>query len=345
MFGSRSPGIKTNEGIPMANEHYHTNDRGVRVTAGADERISSGEVFSDPYMDIVLVLALTAIAILSLFLSGAEYAFIRLPLAIAFFMFLPGYAFVAALFPGKDDIGLIARLSLSGGLSLVFSPLIGFALNYTVLGVRSLPLAAGIGSFIALCMIVTVLRRLLRPRSERFGIDIAAPIGIAREWLWPGDRKGSEKTVTIMLLISVLLVIATIALMAAMPIQHERYTEFYIYGSNGTIAEYPLNFVLGETRPVIAGIANHEGGPMAYDLLVTIDGTGDERQQLFAERIVVGDNQTLEKVINVTPGRTGDHMNLMFLLYADGERGTPYRACNLWVNVSQFSGDDLVIPV
>lgn len=323
----------------MANQHYNTDDRSVRVTTDSDR------VLSDPFMDLVLVLALTAIAILSQFLSGAEYAIIRLPLAIMFFMFLPGYTFIAALFPGKDDIGLIARLSLSGGLSLVVSPLIGFALNYTIWGVRSLPMAAGIAAFIALCLAVTTFRRIMLPRSERFGIDIFTPVNAARAWLWPGEKIGGEKTVTIMLLVSLVLVIATIALMAAMPIQHERYTEFYIYGDNGTIAEYPLNFVIGEARPVTVGIVNHEGNPMAYNLTVTLDGTGDEREQIYAERIVMGDNETLEKAIYLTPGRMGDHMNMMFLLYVDGEPGTPYRACNLWVNVTPFSGDALVIPV
>jgi uncharacterized membrane protein len=38
-------------------------------------------------------------------------------------------------------------------------------------------------------------------------------------------------------------------------------------------------------------------------------------------------------------------MNMMFLLYVDGKPETPYRACNLWVNVSQLSQDALVMPV
>lgn len=323
----------------MANQHFNTNDRSVQVTTD-----SSG-LFSNTFTDLVIVLALAAITILSMFLSGAEYAIIRLPLVIAFFMFLPGYAFIAALFPGKNDISIIARLSLSGGLSLVVSPLIGFALNYTALGISRLPMAAGVASFIAVCFVITVLRRIRLPVSERFGADIWALADAVRAGLWPGGKKGAEKTVTIMLLVSLVLVIATIALVAAVPIQHERYTEFYIYGNNSTIAEYPLDFVLGETRPVIVGIANHEGNPVAFNLVVTLDGIGKERQQIYAERIVMSDNETLEKAIYLTPGRAGNHMNMMFLLYVDGKPETPYRACNLWVNVSQLSNDALVMPV
>jgi uncharacterized membrane protein len=54
---------------------------------------------------------------------------------------------------------------------------------------------------------------------------------------------------------------------------------------------------------------------------------------LYSDHIVLGSNETLEKSISLTPDLAGDRMNVLFMLYVDSESGTPYRVCNLWVDV------------
>jgi uncharacterized membrane protein len=285
------------------------------------------------YADVIIVLALVAAALLSMYLPGADSSLLRFGMIIVLFLFLPGYAFVAALYPRLDGPSGIERMALSVGMSLVFSPLIGFALNFTTFGVRGLPMALSIVAFTLLFLAVTLLRRLRLPSADRFALDLGTPVHNVWSALSVHNKTGTDRTVTIMLIISVAFVIIAVGFLAAVPIKHEQYTEFYLYGKNSTIAEYPVNCNMGDTKPVIVGIANHEGMVMTYNLAVTIDGIGSQRQQIYSDRFVIADNDTVEKSIDLTIDRAGDHLNMQFLLYAEGIPDAPYRACNLWVNV------------
>ncbi len=292
-------------------------------------------ILSGTLTDAWVVMALVAATLLSIYVPAIERSFIQFGLAIVFFMFLPGYAFIAALFPRRSSIGIIERFALSAGMSLVISPLIGFWLNFTIVGIRTLPLTACIAGFTALCMAIALVRRILTPAGERYRLNLLWPLREAWSALWPGDKKGIDRTATVMVLASLAIAAITIAFVAAVPVQHEKYTELYLYGKNNTIAGYPLNFTLGETKPVIVGVANHEGTSMAYNLVVALDpGDGTQRHELYSDHIVLGNNETLEKAISLTPDRTGDRMNVLFMLYAGSTSGTPYRVCNLWVDVN-----------
>ena len=290
-------------------------------------------LFNGIYADAIIVLALTVAALLSMYLPGVNTSLLRFGMIIVLFLFLPGYAFVAALYPRQDGPAGIERMALSVGMSLVFSPLIGFALNFTTYGVRGLPMALSIAAFTLLFLAVALLRRRRVPSADRFALDLGTPVHNVWNALSVRNKTGTDRTATIMLIISVAFVIVTIGFLAAVPVKHEQYTEFYLYGKNSTIAEYPVKCNLGDTRPVIVGIANHEGTVMTYNLAVTIDGLGSQRRQIYSDRFVLADNDTLEKSINLTMDRAGDHLNLQFLLYVDGMPDAPYRACNLWVDV------------
>jgi uncharacterized membrane protein len=285
------------------------------------------------YADALIVLALVVAALLSMYVPGINDSILRFGMAIVLFMFLPGYALVAALYPRRNGPGGIERMALSAGMSLVISPLIGFALNFTTFGVRALPMALSIAFFTFLFIAVALLRRSLVPKAERFCLDLATPVSSLWNALSVRNKAGADRTATIVLLTSIALVIITIGFLVAAPIKHEQYTEFYLYGKNSTLAEYPVKCRLGDTRPVIVGIANHEGSVMTYNLAVTIDGIGSQRKQIYSDRFVLADNETLEKTIDLTLDMAGDHLNMQFLLYLDGVQDAPYRACNLWVDV------------
>ncbi len=55
----------------------------------------------------------------------------RILLGILSVLIFPGYALVAALFPGNKEIDWLERVGLSLGLSLAVLPLIGLVLVYT----------------------------------------------------------------------------------------------------------------------------------------------------------------------------------------------------------------------
>jgi uncharacterized membrane protein len=291
------------------------------------------DIFNGIYADVIIVLALVAAALLSMYVPGINESLLRFGMIIILFMFLPGYAFVAALYPRQSGPGGIERMALSAGMSLVISPLIGFVLNFTEFGVRTLPMAMSISVFTVFFIALALLRRSCVPQAQRYCLDLTTPVNNAWNALSLRNKTGIDRTATIMLLISVALVIITLTFLAAVPVKHEQYTEFYLYGKNSTLAEYPVRCNVGDTNPVIVGISNHEGTVMTYNLAVTIDGIGSQRKEIYSDRIVLADNDTIEKTINLTMSRAGDHLNLMFLLYVDGVQDAPYRACNLWVDV------------
>ncbi|HUL61549.1 MAG TPA: DUF1616 domain-containing protein [Methanocella sp.] len=282
--------------------------------------------------DAVLVTALALAGISAMYLPVIDQSVLRFGLAIVFFAFLPGYAFIAALFTGKEDLGPVERFVLSAGMSLVISPLIGFGLDLTPLGVRPLPAALGVGGFTVLFTLLSLARRSARPADLRFSLDLAKPALAAWDAMWPGNKDGSDRTATALLLAALALVAITLAALALAPAPTGGYTELYLYGNNSTIAGYPQHFTLGETKPVTVGIANHEGRDVSYVLAVTI-GDEQERQEIYRENVLLAQGQTLEKAINLTPDVTGISLDMQFLLYADGQTDEPYRSCNLWVEV------------
>jgi uncharacterized membrane protein len=73
--------------------------------------------------------------------------YLRYALGIIFLLFLPGFAFIKALFPAKapvktssENMDTIERVVLSFGMSLVLVPIVGLILNYTPWGIRLTPI-------------------------------------------------------------------------------------------------------------------------------------------------------------------------------------------------------------
>lgn len=90
---------------------------------------------------------------------------LRIVLGLPFVFFFPGYALMAALFPGKKGINTIERIALSFGISIAIVPLIGLILNYTRWGIRLEPVLYSVASFIFIASIVAWLRRRRLPEQ------------------------------------------------------------------------------------------------------------------------------------------------------------------------------------
>ena len=80
-------------------------------------------------------------------------AYIRNVLGIIFVLFLPGFAFIKALFPTtvplkttSESLDDIERVALSFGMSLALVPIVGLILNYTPWGIRLTPITLSLPS-------------------------------------------------------------------------------------------------------------------------------------------------------------------------------------------------------
>ncbi len=283
--------------------------------------------------DLKLVVGFIIIALAFIYVPVLNGTFVRSALGLAMVLFVPGYALIAALFPGKKDIDGIERMALSFGLSIAVSPLIGLGLNYTPWGIRLDPIVVCLTIFTAVCVLVANKRRHGLPGDERFCVDFTGIYKQLRGEVLAEDRTNLDKALTVVLIASILLSIVTLAYVIMVPKQGEKFTEFYILGPDGKADKYPTRFILGDSKPVIVGVVNHEYRNVTYDLVVALNDTASVTS-LHSERLTLGDNQTWEKPIELKPDRAGTNMKLEFLLYADGNMTAPYRECHLWVNVT-----------
>ena len=74
-------------------------------------------------------------------------------------LYLPGFTFIEALYPKKDELEELERFALGVGLSLALTPLVGFVLNYTPWGIRLNPITSAISLLTLTFGLVGVIRK------------------------------------------------------------------------------------------------------------------------------------------------------------------------------------------
>ncbi len=74
-------------------------------------------------------------------------------------VFVPGFAFVRALFPFERFIDRWERLALSCGLSIALAVLVGFGLNFTPWGITLIPTATVLAGITLACIFIALFRR------------------------------------------------------------------------------------------------------------------------------------------------------------------------------------------
>lgn len=108
----------------------------------------------------------------------------------------------------------------------------------------------------------------------------------------------------------------------------ERFTEFYILGSQGKADNYATELKLGEEGGVIVGIVNRELRKVSYRLEVTINQT--RNVELYP--IVLEHGEKWEEEVSFTPTEIGDNQKVEFWLYEEGETSAKEQLC-LWISV------------
>ncbi len=85
---------------------------------------------------------------------------LRAILGFPLIFFVSGYVFIEALFPEREELTGIERLTLSIGLSICIAVFIGFGLNYTPWGIRPGPIVLALAGFTLLFTAVAAVRRM-----------------------------------------------------------------------------------------------------------------------------------------------------------------------------------------
>ena len=346
--------------------------------------------------DLAAVVVLAVFTTLAVFVPVINETPVRVALGLPFVLFVPGYAFIAALFPEAgssstaentpvDDAGDAAendsegtesvneggidgveRVALSFGLSIAIVPLIGLVLNFTPFGIRLLPVVVCLDAFTLVAVAIAARRRDQLPVAERFAVPYREWYAAGRTELFQPDSRG-DAVLNVILVVSVVLAAVSVGYAVAVPKQGEQFSEFYVLTENesGDLVadDYPTNLTVGEPKPVIVGIGNHEREETEYTVVMALQRVelvdnesnvsvlGETELQRYSA--TVRKNGTSMRDVSIQPTFSGENLRVAFLLYkgdppADPTAENAYRELHLWVNVSTAntsttnSGTDLI---
>ena len=269
--------------------------------------------------DLLGIIVLTALLTICIVFITSDIP--RIIIGVPFLLFFPGYTLAAAMFPRRDSLAGIERAALSLALSVAVVPLIGLVLNY-VWEISVYPILISMAAFVGLMCVLTYLRRAGLPPQERFEPRISLHIP---RW---GQQSRPDRVLAVILAIVVIGAVATAIYVGVRPKTPERFTEFYLLGSQGTMEYYPHQIVLGASADVTVGVVNHEREEITYRVRVGLDGT----ELRTIEGVALRDGDTWEETITLAPTRAGDNQKVEFLLYRDGQP-EPCQELHLWIDV------------
>ena len=326
--------------------------------------------------DLALVGFLTAVAAVAV-VSGAS-GWLRTAAVVPLVTVLPGYAFVALLYPRSgtttsetfdrtnrgistlrsEKVGIdpIERIVLSVLISIVIVPVVVLGANFTPWGITLGPILVGVVGCTALLLLGASVRRLSVPSEERFAPDYS----VLRSLLSGRGTGGFESMnsnrdpFNVAVVIALVLLVASVGYAAANPPTEDGFTELYVQTgevTGETESMYPSRFAAGESRSVPLVVANEEGLETEYTLILLeqrVDRTGtDERvtdtvpitRQRFS--LEPGENRT--ESVTVSPTMSGSDLRIAVLLYRGDAPDEPsaasaYRVLRLPIDVA--SGDE-----
>lgn len=296
-------------------------------------------------LDLIAVVLLTAVAGVALFtLDGPA----RIALVWPLIVFLPGYAFLSALFPEETELsrsrrgrqpwgspnrhtqqqseadfllGNTERLVLSTALSLAIVAFVVFGLNFTV-GFDVRRIAIMLFGFTGSMTIFAVARRIVLPPEERYTVEITTE-GIPMDASFLG-----------LFGISLLVLGASAAGFVFMDPAQNSNSEFFVVAENessGDMTMQAAKRAVMEGQSVTALIQNNEGTSQEYTVVVTHDG---EVRDQYTRTVNAG----AEKRIEYQPPSDGEQ--LTFYMYKGSAPEQHSLNSTEYVNRFQLSPSD-----
>ncbi|HEY9246705.1 MAG TPA: DUF1616 domain-containing protein [Candidatus Methanoperedens sp.] len=280
------------------------------------------------YIDLSIMLAWTILTLVFVLTPLLSNTFVRTILGIPVVLFIPGYVLTAALFPGKDDLETIERIALSFGLSIAVVPLLGLLLNFTF-GIRLLQVLLTLCLYIIALIIIAVYRRGKLPDEEQFRVDLDYVHEII-DSEFNASKSRTDRILTGVLIFSIVLAIGTIFFVITTPRVGEKFTEFYILGSEGKAENYPTELRYKVPAAIRVGVVNHEYAIVNYTVRIALD-----TETLTDTWFSLPHNETWEGNMTFVPNKEGTDMKLALWLFKDDNFTAPYRELHLWVNVTR----------
>ena len=285
--------------------------------------------------DLLLTLASTMAIAGTLLLIGTGN-----PLAILIFLFSPGYVIVAAVFPENGALDWVSRLVLSVGLSFASVPLLALLLSFSPPGIQISSLVGVLALFTVPVGLLAYWRRIHLPPERRLAFALEL-----RPLRWREDSPVG-KALTVGVVVSVAFMASAFAYVMLVPRTPDRYTAFYLLGTNGSVGDYPSHLDVSEQTQVTLGAINHEGSTTSYTVFVDLVGvrvvfnaTKGFNETLEVNRtrwsrfeFALGDGVTWERSYPFSVGTSGP-WKLEFRLYRGGDLSAEYKSVHLMLLV------------
>jgi uncharacterized membrane protein len=287
--------------------------------------------------DLLIVMGLVLLTDIIVLTPGLNESMVRNLLGLPLVLFLPGYSLLAALFPAKSDLEGIERTALSFGLSIAIAPLIGLGLNYTSWGIGLLTILISLSVFTFLMCGLAYLRRSKLPQIEAFELSFRETALSIKAEIFKKPESKLDKALTVFLIFSILLSVATLIYVVMTPKEGEHFTEFYILGPEGKADNYTTKYILGENSTITVGIVNHEYRPVNYTMEIWLENKSFPLPENL-QHVTLAHNETWQKPVTFSPPFVGKNMKLEFLLFNETNKNTPYRNLHLWIDVNSTKG-------
>ncbi|ELZ98028.1 hypothetical protein C440_02233 [Haloferax mucosum ATCC BAA-1512] len=293
-------------------------------------------------------------------------------------LFLPGYALLLALFPGKEldpemhgpvfepfewnaSLSLAERLALSFGMSVALLPVVGLVVLWLGLGLNLYVVLTALSLVILAGLTVGEVRRQrLRP-ARQFHIPVRQWHAEITDAFDRPDRIDSALNVA--LAVAIVLAVASLGFALVDTSGGEAYSSLSLLtedASGGFVAaDYPSSLTIDEQSELYVSVSNFEGEETSYTLvaeLQRVEQSGGEtavveRQPLGQQTQTVADGETWRTRHSFAPELTGENLRLTYFLYegsapTEPSTETAYRSAYIWVTVtdgadeSAESGDE-----
>ena len=234
----------------------------------------------------------------------------RLLIAAALFFFVPGFLLTVVVFPKKQDLRSLERVSAAVIMSLLVSIAAGAALLMTIgLGVTTLALL--MSALVAVFAALAFVRWLRLPQPDRLVV---------------GPAHSSIVIPAVGAAICLCLALVGTTFFLAPQPNEASYSEFYVLDGNRQTVAYPTNVTSASPFTLILGITNHENTSDTYAGTVSL---GNSTLYHFNNLTLV-EGQNVERPISLSITSVGEQQKLNFTL--SDSFGKTY-GLHLWLNV------------
>lgn len=307
--------------------------------------------------DLLFVAGLTVLATGAVVQGGVPDP-IRVLVVIPLLLFLPGYAIVSFVYPGRPtdggtpgtserrSIDAVERVAFSLVLSLAVVPTVAGVANF-ITGIEPRPVALGVAAVTLGSAVLALVARSRTPPEVRFRIDSQSLLGGVEQSFTASSRSlrrqqglfdaqsGKERLFNVLLVVAVIAVVASTgyaAVGAQSPADDATFTEFYLLGESEsgelTTDAVPTNFSQGEARPITLGVENHEEQSVEYSAVVQLqrvgpDGRVEETSKLDRVDLTVPAGGSERVELPIAPDLAGEDLRLVFLLYQGDPPASP----------------------